>query len=65
MYNFIVMSEKFTLKVSILKPNIPINHSLLYFLAGSAEDKAKLMFDMYDINGVKKLTREDFIHMIK
>ncbi|XP_049837219.1 dual oxidase-like [Schistocerca gregaria] len=38
---------------------------LVIFSKGTAEDKVKLMFDMYDINGHGKLTREDFKDMIK
>ncbi|XP_071450360.1 dual oxidase 2-like [Hetaerina americana] len=38
---------------------------LIVFAKGSADEKAKLMFDMYDINGTGLLTKEDFINMIK
>lgn len=36
-----------------------------YNITGTADDKVKLMFDMYDINGTGKLTKEDFKNMIK
>ncbi|XP_046401150.1 dual oxidase 2-like [Ischnura elegans] len=38
---------------------------LIIFAKGTADEKAKLMFDMYDINGLGRLTREDFMNMIK
>ncbi|XP_015123350.1 dual oxidase [Diachasma alloeum] len=38
---------------------------LVLFLKGTAEDKLKLMFDMYDINGLGHLKREDFAHMLR
>ncbi|KAG8225393.1 hypothetical protein J437_LFUL004593 [Ladona fulva] len=38
---------------------------LIFFAKGTADEKAKLMFDMYDINGTGYLTKEDFINMIK
>nr|CAD7401821.1 unnamed protein product [Timema poppensis] len=38
---------------------------LVIFAKGSADDKAKLMFDMYDINKTGILTKEDFKNMIK
>ncbi|PSN41143.1 hypothetical protein C0J52_05201 [Blattella germanica] len=37
---------------------------LIIFAKGSADDKAKLMFDMYDINATGQLTLEDFKNMI-
>jgi hypothetical protein len=33
-------------------------------LLGTADDKAKLMFDMYDINATGQLTQMDFKNMI-
>ncbi|XP_064475298.1 dual oxidase 2-like [Ornithodoros turicata] len=38
---------------------------MIIFAKGSAEDKMKLMFDMYDIDHSGKLTREEFAGMIK
>ncbi|XP_032685960.1 dual oxidase-like isoform X3 [Odontomachus brunneus] len=38
---------------------------LVIFLKGSAEEKIKLMFDMYDINNTKRLTREEFSNMLR
>lgn len=38
---------------------------LVLFLKGTAEDKLKLMFDMYDINGTGQLKREDFTNMLR
>ncbi|XP_076296274.1 dual oxidase 1-like isoform X2 [Lasioglossum baleicum] len=38
---------------------------LCVFLKGSAEDKVKLMFDMYDINGTGRLKRNDFKNMLR
>lgn len=38
---------------------------LVIFLKGSAEEKIKLMFDMYDINGTGRLKREEFSNMLK
>ncbi|XP_043487025.1 dual oxidase-like [Polistes fuscatus] len=38
---------------------------LVIFLKGSAEEKMKFMFDMYDINGTGRLTKEDFMIMLK
>ncbi|XP_018399879.1 PREDICTED: dual oxidase 2-like [Cyphomyrmex costatus] len=38
---------------------------LVIFLKGSAEDKMKLMFDMYDINGTGKLKRVEFSDMLR
>ncbi|XP_076646950.1 dual oxidase 2-like isoform X2 [Halictus rubicundus] len=38
---------------------------LIIFLKGSAEDKVKLMFDMYDINGTGRLKRNDFKNMLR
>lgn len=38
---------------------------LVIFLKGSAEDKIKLMFDMYDINNTGRLKREDFSNMLR
>jgi dual oxidase len=41
------------------------NQVLVYStFTGTADDKAKLMFDMYDINGTGQLTLEDFKNMI-
>ncbi|XP_069693033.1 dual oxidase-like [Periplaneta americana] len=37
---------------------------LIIFAKGTADDKAKLMFDMYDINATGQLTLEDFKNMI-
>ncbi|GFG34861.1 hypothetical protein Cfor_10393 [Coptotermes formosanus] len=37
---------------------------LIIFAKGTADDKAKLMFDMYDINATGQLTQEDFKNMI-
>lgn len=37
----------------------------MYFIfIGTADDKAKLMFDMYDINATGQLTQADFKNMI-
>ncbi|XP_025075781.1 dual oxidase 2-like isoform X1 [Pogonomyrmex barbatus] len=38
---------------------------LVIFLKGSAEEKMKLMFDMYDINGTGRLKREEFSNMLR
>lgn len=38
---------------------------LVIFLKGSAEEKIKLMFDMYDINGTGSLKREEFSNMLR
>ncbi|XP_037076443.1 dual oxidase 1-like [Pollicipes pollicipes] len=38
---------------------------MVLFAKGSAEDKARLMFDMYDIDNVGKLSRQDFLEMIR
>ncbi|GLV42469.1 Dual oxidase [Carabus blaptoides fortunei] len=38
---------------------------LFLFAKGTGEQKAKLLFDMYDINGTGHLTEEDFRNMIK
>ncbi|XP_034943061.1 dual oxidase 2-like [Chelonus insularis] len=38
---------------------------LVLFLNGTADDKLKLMFDMYDINGTGQLKRDDFAQMLK
>ncbi|XP_078052427.1 dual oxidase-like isoform X2 [Augochlora pura] len=38
---------------------------LVLFLNGSAEDKVKFMFDMYDINGTGRLTKNDFKNMLR
>ena len=38
---------------------------LVVFAKGTAEDKVKLMFDMYDIDQVGKLSRKDFSDMIR
>ncbi|XP_025152426.1 dual oxidase 2 [Harpegnathos saltator] len=38
---------------------------LVIFLKGSAEEKIKLMFDMYDINGKGRLKREEFSNMLR
>ena len=38
---------------------------LLIFANGSGDDKAKLIFDMYDVNGNGLLTRNDVTNMIK
>lgn len=38
---------------------------LVIFLKGSAEEKMKLMFDMYDINGTERLKREEFSNMLR
>jgi len=38
---------------------------LVIFLKGSAEEKMKFMFDMYDINNIGKLEREEFSNMLK
>ncbi|XP_026827307.1 dual oxidase 2 isoform X2 [Ooceraea biroi] len=38
---------------------------LVIFLKGSAEEKMKLMFDMYDINGIGRLKRGDFSNMLR
>nr|XP_022914641.1 dual oxidase-like [Onthophagus taurus] len=38
---------------------------LVIFAKGTETDKAKLLFDMYDINAVGYLTRDNFMEMIK
>lgn len=38
---------------------------LVIFLKGSAEEKMKLMFDMYDINGTGRLKKEEFSAMLR
>jgi dual oxidase len=38
---------------------------LIIFANGSEQEKAKLLFDMYDVNAVGYLTEENFIAMIK
>ncbi|KAK0181298.1 hypothetical protein PV327_003591 [Microctonus hyperodae] len=38
---------------------------LVLFLKGTAEEKLKLMFDMYDINGTGQLKREEFSNMLR
>ncbi|XP_031836587.1 dual oxidase 1-like isoform X2 [Nomia melanderi] len=38
---------------------------LIIFLKGSAEEKVKLMFDMYDINGTGRLKKDDFKNMLR
>ncbi|XP_063244326.1 dual oxidase-like isoform X2 [Bacillus rossius redtenbacheri] len=38
---------------------------LVIFAKGSPDDKAQLMFDMYDINKTRQLTKTDFKHMIR
>lgn len=38
---------------------------LVLFLKGTAEEKLKLMFDMYDINGTGELKREEFSNMLR
>lgn len=38
---------------------------LVIFLKGSAEEKMKLMFDIYDINGTGRLKREEFSNMLR
>jgi len=38
---------------------------LVIFLKGAAEEKMKLMFDMYDINGTGRLKREEFSNMLR
>lgn len=38
---------------------------LVLFLKGTAEEKLKLMFDMYDINRTGQLKREDFANMLR
>ncbi|XP_043197071.1 dual oxidase 2-like [Amphibalanus amphitrite] len=38
---------------------------MVVFAKGTAEDKVKLMFDMYDIDQVGKLSRKDFSDMIR
>ncbi|XP_012281785.1 dual oxidase 2 isoform X2 [Orussus abietinus] len=38
---------------------------LVIFLKGNAEDKVKLMFDMYDVNGTGRLLKEDFVNMLR
>lgn len=38
---------------------------LVVFANGSADQKLKLLFDMYDINAVGYLTQDDFIAMIR
>ena len=35
------------------------------FSSGSAKDKAKLMFDMYDLDGSASLSREEFKVMLR
>lgn len=38
---------------------------LIIFANGTETDKAKLLFDMYDIDAIGYLTKDDFISMIK
>jgi dual oxidase len=38
---------------------------LVIFLKGSAEEKMRFMFDMYDIDGNGRLKREDFSNMLR
>jgi len=38
---------------------------LVIFLKGSAKEKMKLMFDMYDINHTERLNREEFSNMLR
>ncbi|EFN70161.1 Dual oxidase [Camponotus floridanus] len=38
---------------------------LVIFLKGSSEEKMKLMFDMYDINGTGRLKKEEFSAMLR
>lgn len=38
---------------------------LIIFANGTPQEKAKLLFDMYDINAVGYLTEENFVTMIK
>ncbi|XP_020296286.1 dual oxidase-like [Pseudomyrmex gracilis] len=38
---------------------------LVIFLNGTAEQKMKFMFDMYDINGTGRLKREEFSNMLR
>lgn len=38
---------------------------LIIFAKGSEEEKAKLLFDMYDIDALQYLTVNDFTDMIK
>lgn len=38
---------------------------LVIFLKGSAEEKMKMMFDMYDINKTGRLEREEFANMLR
>ena len=38
---------------------------MIIFAKGTAEDKVKLMFNMYDIDQVGKLNRQDFSGMLR
>lgn len=38
---------------------------LVIFANGNADQKLKLLFDMYDINAIGYLTQDDFISMIR
>lgn len=38
---------------------------MIIFADGTEEEKAKLLFDMYDIDGIGHLKQEDFVTMIK
>lgn len=38
---------------------------LVIFLKGTAEEKMKFMFDMYDINGTGRLNKTDFMIMLR
>jgi len=35
------------------------------FVSGGPQEKAKLLFDMYDVGGTGQLSREDFATMLK
>ena len=40
-------------------------NTIVVFAKGTPEDKVKLMFDMYDIDQVGKLSRKDFSDMLR
>ena len=51
--------------VTEYKQSIYYNLTSLFPFEGTAEEKAKLMFDMYDITGNGTLTKVEFKVMLK